>query len=130
MPYPFYGNNYIQQPSQPYYQQPNIQQMPQQQYYNGGVAYVNGIEGAKAYYVMPNTCVFLLDSDRPYLYKKISDTSGRASLETFKLIPENEINTTSNDSNNRIDAIEKKIDEILQALKSNVTQNEEVKENG
>ena len=61
----------------------NYNQMNQQlkQY-----AFVNGIEGAKAYQMMPNQTIMLMDSDKPIVFMKTTDTLGKASLRYFNLI--------------------------------------------
>ena len=48
--------------------------------------YVNGIEGAKAYSVMPGTSIMLLDCDDALMYKKSADLEGRQSLRYFKIV--------------------------------------------
>ena len=49
-------------------------------------AFVNGIEGAKAYQVMPNQTMLLMDSDKPIAFMKTADSLGKASLRYFNLI--------------------------------------------
>lgn len=49
-------------------------------------AFVNGIEGAKAYQVMPSQTIMLMDSDRPIVFMKTSDNLGKASLRYFNLV--------------------------------------------
>lgn len=61
--------------------------MPQytQRAYNNGITWVQGIEGAKAYQLMPNSNVMLLDSESDGIfYIKVSDNVGMCSLRTFK----------------------------------------------
>ena len=48
--------------------------------------FVNGLEGAKAYKMLPNQMVMLLDSDNPIIYKKTSDNFGKAVIECFKMV--------------------------------------------
>lgn len=50
-------------------------------------AFVNGIEGAKAFQVRPNQMVMLLDSDNPIVYKKTANEYGQANIECFRLVP-------------------------------------------
>lgn len=65
----------------PYY---NRQQTP---YYpaQSGIIWVQGIEGAKAYQLAPNTNAVLLDSEREGIfYIKVADSVGMCTLRTFK----------------------------------------------
>lgn len=58
-------------------------------------AYVNGIEGAKAYMMPPNQTVLLMDSDNPIFYLKISNALGQSSLRTFEfkeVFPNEQVN--------------------------------------
>lgn len=64
-----YNNPYMQ------YQQPR----------NNGINWVQGIEGAKAFQLMPSSNVMLLDSENEGIfYIKISDSVGMCQLRTFK----------------------------------------------
>ena len=65
------------------YNYPNYYSQPQPNTY----AFVNGIEGAKAYQVYPKQTVMLLDSDNPIVYKKTANEYGQASIQCFKLVP-------------------------------------------
>ena len=60
---------------------PSIYQRPQLNQY----AFVNGIEGAKSYQVMPNQTMLLMDSDNPICYMKQADNLGKSILRYFKL---------------------------------------------
>lgn len=87
-PYP-YGVNY--QPFMP--QQPNFnnvnnmvsgnqnQQQPQMNQF----AFVNGIEGAKSFQMMPNQTIMLMDSENPVVFMKSSNSMGQSSLKYYKL---------------------------------------------
>lgn len=48
-------------------------------------AFVNGIEGAKSYQVLPNQMMLLMDSDNPICYMKQADNMGKSSIRYFKL---------------------------------------------
>lgn len=84
-------NNYFPagyQPYPPMYQnaqnnpmQNNPMQSNQQQ--NGGVIWVQGLEGAKAYPVSAGQAVLLMDSDSNCLYLKSADQTGMPSLRVF-----------------------------------------------
>ena len=104
-----YGYYYPQQPNNPYNNgnqvgynmQPQYQMNNQQPQNNGNMynqtpidkprflplTFTNGVEGAKAYIVNPNSIVYILDSDNPILYQKSADYQGRYTLNAFKLEP-------------------------------------------
>lgn len=48
--------------------------------------YVNGIEGAKAYQVMPNQMIPLFDNDNPIVYLKQANLYGQATIKAYKLV--------------------------------------------
>ena len=76
----------IMNPYQPMYNQtqPNgylNYQRPQ----TNGINWVQGIEGAKAFQIMPNSNTILLDSENDGIfYIKVSDNVGMCNLRTFK----------------------------------------------
>ena len=58
-------------------------QVPQQN--NNGITWVQGIEGAKAYQLQPNSNVMLMDSENEgTFYIKVSDNVGMCNLRVFK----------------------------------------------
>jgi len=63
-----------------------FQQNPYQRYLptNNGIIWVQGVEGAKAYQLMPNSNTVLLDSENEGLfYIKTSDNVGMCNLRIF-----------------------------------------------
>lgn len=68
---------YNQNPSQN-----NQNQQPQMNQY----AFVNGIEGAKAFQLQPNQSILLMDSDNHICYMKQTNNIGQATLRYFKLV--------------------------------------------
>lgn len=65
------------------YQNPYYPQRPYPM--NNGIIWVQGLEGAKAYQLVPNSNVVLLDSENDGLfYIKLSDNVGMCTLRTFK----------------------------------------------
>ena len=80
--FPYRQPNFYQNPMQP---QPQPQQ-PQLNTY----AFVNGIEGAKAFQVQPNQTMMLMDSDQPIVYMKQANALGQSTLRYFKLVEINE----------------------------------------
>lgn len=85
MAYPYYGGypmglyqpaqNQYQPMNQPMMNQPQNQPMQNQQT-SGGIIWVQGEEGAKAYMVSPGNSVLLMDSENSSFYIKSSDASG------------------------------------------------------
>lgn len=65
------------------YQQPNINNNPQQQQPVNNLLRVTGPESAKAYSLPPNSNVVLFDADNPIFYLKTTDDSGFANLRVF-----------------------------------------------
>lgn len=87
-PQPMQPNRFQAPPPQPMMQPPqgqfdNMQRPPLQ-----GVAWVNGLIGAQAYLIAPNTSVMLMDSDGPFFYIKTSDMSGKADVKQFRYAEE------------------------------------------
>lgn len=80
MPYPYYGNPYYPAPMQDNLMQMRQQYQPQPQQQptaqSGGVIWVQGEEGAKAYMVAAGNSVLLMDSESDTFYIKATDMSG------------------------------------------------------
>ena len=86
---PYYNNPYanVQNNQQPYQQQQPQMQSPQPtMQMQSNIEYVNGIEGAKAFILPPNTQKLLLDSDNAFFYIKTTDTQGKPSVRRFRYI--------------------------------------------
>ena len=71
-----YNNNYNNPYLQQQYSQPTMQQVTQPAHSNGGIQWVQGESGAKAYNVSPGQSVLLMDSENNTFYIKSTDTSG------------------------------------------------------
>ena len=85
-PYVNYG---YQQPSYNQYQQPTYTNQLQQQM--NLYAFVDGIEGAKAYQVKANSTMLLMDSQQPICYKKTVNHLGQTiDFQIFDLVPHQE----------------------------------------
>ena len=90
-PYNGYGNNqgnYMgQAPFAPqngnYAPQTAAQQQPAQM--NTNKIYVTGIEGARTMQFPPNSDYILLDNDKPLLYRKTVDATGKMEIKPFKI---------------------------------------------
>ena len=85
-------------------------------------AFVNGIEGAKSYQMLPNQTVLLMDSDNPICYMKQSNNIGQATIRIFKL---EEVTEQSNKPNEYVlksdfDSLVKKVDELIKALEKQI----------
>ena len=90
-----YGNFY--QPTMPQMNQPqqqpnfnNLYQQPNQQTQTTQCAFVNGLEGAKAFQMLPNQTIMLMDSENPILYMKTSNGMGQSTLKYYKLVESSE----------------------------------------
>lgn len=60
-------------------------QMYQRPVMNNGITWVQGIEGAKAFQLVPNSNAILMDSENDgRFYIKVSDNVGMCNLRTFK----------------------------------------------
>jgi len=70
------------QPQMPQY--PNIQSQQVQSNYNQNMIWVQGVEGAKSYWVAPGNAVLLMDSESQTFYIKSAGLDGKPnSLEIF-----------------------------------------------
>lgn len=72
------GNYTPQTPSQP-----QVQQQPAQM--NTNKIYVTGIDDAKARQLPPNSDFIFLDNDKPLLYRKTVDATGKMEIKAFKI---------------------------------------------
>lgn len=104
----------------------NINPINQFQAYNrympqtNGITWVQGIEGAKAYQLVPNSNAILMDSDNDGIfYIKVSDNVGMCNLRTFNYT---EItNSTTNTPSNNVDlsnyVTRDELSQLIQSLK-------------
>ena len=88
-------------------------------------AFVNGIEGAKAYQVMPNQTMLLMDSDKPVVFMKTADAIGKSTLRYFNLIEMDEVEaikqyqpqpTPEYVSKSDFDALNARLDSLLKMI--------------
>ena len=107
----------IQQQFPQMYQQPNVQESPQD---GIGFVWVQGKEGAKAYPVAPNKTVLLLDSEDAFVYKKSADKDGKPTeFKTFKLVEQSDEGTSSEAeyiTRDEFEKIDNEIEEIKEML--------------
>lgn len=101
---------------------PNMPMRNNNNVQNNMYAYVNGIEGAKAYIVPPNTKMILMDSDNPIFYLKASNEFGQANIRTFKFEE-----VTGTETNNKTDYASI---QAVQGLAERIKKLEEVISNG
>lgn len=114
----YYGQNSQQQNYGGYYQQQPI-------YYP--LTYTNGVVGAKAFFMNPNSIVYLIDSDsNNTLFIKKSDHQGRCSLQAFNLseipleqvgLPTQQVNYATKQD---IERLEKILNDSLENLMINL----------
>lgn len=86
---------------------------------------VNGINGANAYAIAPNSSVMLLDTSAPIAYIKTTDGNGYANVAAYDLVPHKE-QTTSN-LEERIKRLEDLLNESLVTTKQSNTEQHNVK---
>lgn len=67
--------------------QTNAQNVPQ---VNTNKIYVTGIEDARNRTLAPNSDFIFLDNDKPLLYRKTVDATGKMEIHTFKILEYNE----------------------------------------
>lgn len=84
---PMYGNPYPMQPRQPQqYYAPQVQAYPPQQPQQGLIQ-VNGLEGARAYPLGPNSSVPLFDANSDVMYVKRTDAGGYPTIQAYTFAP-------------------------------------------
>lgn len=106
--YPNYPNQSL---SQPYLDRLN--QMQTQK-----VTEVNGMNGANAYAIPPNSSVILLDSNLPIVYIKTSDGAGYATTTAYDIKPHEERNINLESIEERLSKLEAKMNEQSSEPKS------------
>ena len=122
-----YGNPYYQQTNQPsyygQYQQQPVQQHQQQQVQTPNIipmVYVNGLVGAKSYWMGTNQIAYLRDSeDDTILYEKKTDNLGKYYLKAFKLTEmelDNNGGFKAQNSQESINILNSKLDAIYAIL--------------
>ena len=64
---------------------PQTPTQPQAQQMNTNKIYVTGIEDARARQLPPNSDFIFLDNDKPLLYRKTVDATGKMEIKAFKI---------------------------------------------
>ena len=86
-------------------------------------AFVNGLEGAKSYPIIPNQSLMLMDSENPVCYMKSADNTGKPSLKCYKLVEISEEELTKKPVDpetqalrDEISIMNKRIDELVKLM--------------
>jgi len=106
--------------SYPYGNQNNYNNVNfQRNYYT----FVNGLEGAKSYPIMPNQSLMLMDSENPVCYMKSADNTGKPSLKCYKLVEISEeelskkpIDPETQALRDEISTMNKRIDDLVKLM--------------
>lgn len=82
--YPSYnGGNYYPGYTSPVYQQPT----PQSVQTNTNKIYATSIEDVRARQLPVNSDFIFLDNDKPLIYRKTTDATGKMDVQVFKIVP-------------------------------------------
>lgn len=107
---------------------PNIYKAPQP--FNNLIRWVNGIAGAKAYQIEPNTSTVLMDCDNNgIMYIKTCDNIGMSTIRTFQYseITENNYNPTTANIDMSQYATKQELQNVIDEL-AKITQDNKPKE--
>ena len=120
---PYGYGGYYQQPM--YQAQPQVQQVQQQVVIP--LTYVNGLEGAKAYFMGTNQVAYLRDNnDDSILYEKKTDNVGKYQMKAYKLTElktsENRQSFVLDTQNDSMKVLESKLDAIYSLLAPKVSE--------
>lgn len=121
--YPSYqGGNYYPGYTAPMYQQPSPQSV-QQPSVNTNKIYVTGIDDVRSRQLPANSDFIFLDNDKPLVYRKTTDSTGKMDVQIFKITPyqEEEKAQPGIDTSNfvSIDAF-RKLEEQFEELKQSI----------
>lgn len=113
------GNNPVQRNQFSGYFNPQPTTTP-----TNNIVWVQGIEGAKAWQLNPNSMIILLDSEQEgKMYIKVSDNIGLSTLRIFNYVEE--VQTPSNTSNSNVDLSQYVTKEELATLVKELARNEQ-----
>ena len=120
---PNYFNPYTVGAPQTTYNTPNAPAQQQNTQLNV-FAYVNGLEGAKAFFVPPSGRVLLMDSDNPVFYMKTANAMGQTNIRTFKFEevqdqPAPKVDYVKQSDLTVFDVRIKRLEDILSGVKKN-----------
>ena len=107
------GQNAQQNPNN-YYQ--NFQPQPSNFNQQTNITFVNGIEGAKAFQMSPNSSALLMDSDNSKFYVKSTDSLGVAKISSYCFTEDENLygsNLTSQDTANFVQLNKEEYDSLI-----------------
>ena len=86
--------------------------------------YVNGLEGAKAFFVPPNGRVLLMDSDNPVFYIKTANSMGQTTIRPYRFEeiqeqPAPKVEYVKQSDLTAFDVRIKRLEDILSGVKKN-----------
>lgn len=111
MAYNSYGNYWWNTPQA----MPTVAQPVSGNYF----AWVQGEQAAQAYQVAPGSTVMLMDSDRPVLYMKSADNTGRPSpMQKMYLVSEEDYNKIQNGINSSDFITKEEFNQLKEELES------------
>lgn len=127
-----YNTQYNTQYQQSSQSQQNFQQAPPTS--PTFLAYVNGVEGAKAYIMPPNSCGMLVDCDNPMIYIKTSNQQSQSGIKYLKLVEVDDIQTASlqqvqSVSREEFENVKQELDKLRQYIQPNEHSRMEVSDN-
>ena len=103
----------------PAYQQQNTQQNA----VNTNKLYANGIEDVRFRQLPVNSDYIFLDNDKPLVYRKTTDGTGKTDIQVFKIVPYVEEEKTAPEIDmskfvpiDRFEALEKQFKELKESL--------------
>lgn len=92
-------------------------QMYQRPVMNNGITWVQGIEGAKAFQMTPNSNAILMDSENDgKFYIKVSDNVGMCTLRRFKYQEETDTPTSQVDMSNYV--TRKELEDAIRSIRN------------
>lgn len=120
---PNYFSPYIVGAPQTPYNASNAPAQPQTTQLNV-FAYVNGLEGAKAFFVPPNGRVLLMDSDNPVFYMKTANAMGQTTIRPYRFEeiqdqPAPKVDYVKQSDLTAFDVRIKRLEDILSGVKKN-----------
>ena len=117
-PNSYYGNGY----NSPIYQQQNNAQAIQQPTVNTNKIYATGIDDVRARQLPVNSDYIFLDNDKPIIYRKTTDATGKMDVQVFKIVPYEEektepvFDTSDFVSKKDFERLEQQFEELKQSL--------------
>lgn len=119
---PYYSNGGY---SSPMYQPQSGMQQPSVQNMNTNKLYTTGIEDVRARQLPPNSDFIFLDNDKPIIYRKTTDATGKMDIQVFEIKPfqpeqnkpEPSIDTSQFALKTEIDGLKNEIEQLKESLR-------------